>query len=167
VYPSYYGYYDPYDYYSYGYPGYPSAYPGYPSSSYPAYPYPPNSYPGNPYPSNQYPVNPYPQGGSQGYPPSAYPQNGPPGSVNVQPGPNSANNNSGGVSFEISPATAEVFVDGTYVGTVGEFTPTTQALGLPPGRHRIEIRAPGYRTMNVDADIVVGQVIPYRGQMER
>jgi hypothetical protein len=51
--------------------------------------------------------------------------------------------NTGGVSFEITPSTTEVFIDGSFVGTVGEFTPTTQPLGLTPGRHRIEIRAPG------------------------
>jgi hypothetical protein len=71
------------------------------------------------------------------------------------------------VSFEITPSTAEVFADGSYVGTVGQFTPTSQPLGLSAGRHRIEIRAPGYRTMDFDVDIVAGQVIPYRGAMER
>jgi hypothetical protein len=60
-----------------------------------------------------------------------------------------------------------VFIDGSYVGTVGEFTPTTQPIGLAPGRHRIEIRAPGYQTMELDADIVAGQVIPYQGVLER
>jgi hypothetical protein len=73
----------------------------------------------------------------------------------------------GGLSFEISPATAQVYVDGNYVGTAGEFTPTSQPLGLTPGRHHIEIRAEGYRTMDFEVDIVTGQVIPYQGSMER
>jgi len=42
-----------------------------------------------------------------------------------------------------------------------------QPLGLPAGRHRIEIRATGYQTMSIDADIVAGQVIPYQGAMQR
>ena len=63
--------------------------------------------------------------------------------------------------------TAQVFVDGQYVGTVGQFTPTSQPLGLTPGRHHIEIRAQGYRTMDFDADILAGQVIPYQGTLER
>jgi archaellum component FlaG (FlaF/FlaG flagellin family) len=83
----------------------------------------------------------------------------------VQPGQSQAN--TGGVSFEITPSAAQVFIDGSYVGTVGEFTPTTQPIGLTPGRHRIEIRARGYRTMELDADIVAGQVIPYQGVLER
>ena len=75
--------------------------------------------------------------------------------------------NTGGISFEITPNTAEVFVDGSYVGTVGEFTPTSQALGLTPGRHRIEIRASGYRSWDFEEDIVAGQVIPYQGTLQR
>ena len=71
------------------------------------------------------------------------------------------------MSFEITPSDAELYVDGTRVGTVGDFTPTSQPLGLPPGRHQIEIRAPGYRTMAFDVDIVAGQVIPYRGALQR
>jgi hypothetical protein len=141
AYPYSYGYYDPY-YYPYSY-----------SNPYPAYPYPAYPYPASPYPSTGYPANP-----SSTYPPA-------PGSIGVQPG--QSQNNMGGVSFEITPSTAEVFIDGSYVGTVGEFTPTTQPLGLTPGRHQMEIRAPGYRTMNFDVDIVAGQVIPYQGTMER
>ncbi len=144
AYPYYYGYYDSY-YSPYGYP-----------DPYPSYPYPSYPYPAYPYPSTSYPR----------YPTSTYPQNpSASGSIGVQPGQSQAN--TGGVSFEITPGTAQVFIDGSYVGTVGEFTPTTQPIGMTPGRHRIEIRAPGYRTMDFEADVVAGQVIPYQGAMER
>jgi hypothetical protein len=86
----------------------------------------------------------------------------PQGSVNVQP--NQAN--MGGLSFSISPDTAEVWVDGEYFGTVGEFTAESQPLGLPAGRHHIELREPGYQVSSFDVDIVAGQVIPYQGQLE-
>ncbi len=144
-----YGYYDPY-YYPYSYP-YPSAYPTY-SAPYPAAPYP--AYP---------PASAYPQ--QQAYPPSAS------GSIGVQPGQgNTANtlnpSNTGGVSFEITPGDAEVLVDGNLIGIVADFTPSTQPVGLPVGAHRIEIRAPGYRTITFDVNIVAGQVLPYQGAME-
>jgi len=167
IYPYAYGYYDPYyDPYGYSnpypYPAYGYPYPAYgyryPPTSYPAYPssaYPPTAYPQSAYPSSAYPQSAYP---SSAYPPAS-------GSVSVQPGQDQAD--TGGVSFEIAPATAQVFVDGSPVGTVGEFTPTTRPLSLTPGRHRIEIRAPGYQTMDFDADIVAGQVIPYQGTMQR
>jgi hypothetical protein len=173
-YPSYYGYYDPYDG-AYGY-NYPYSYPAYrypyPSTGYPTYgyPYPPTGYPayGYPSPSTGYPAYGYPSP-STGYPAYAPPQSAypapPAGSVQVQPRQTQAD--MGGVSFEITPSTAELFVDGLYVGTTGEFTPQTQPLGLTPGRHRIEIRAPGYRTLSFDVDTIAGQVLPYRGALQR
>jgi hypothetical protein len=72
----------------------------------------------------------------------------------------------GGISFDITPATAAVVIDGTYVGRVSDLGPTTQPMGLKPGRHHVEIRAPGYETVTFDADIVTGQVLPYKGQMQ-
>ena len=139
-------YYDPY-YYPYTYP-YP--YPAY------GYPYPAANYP--PYPTSAYPPSSYP---TSGYPSASYPQSTYPSAAGTDPA------NTGGVSFEITPATAQIIVDGSYAGTVGEFGASMQPLGLPAGRHRIEIRAPGYQTMSFDAEIVVGQVIPYQGAMER
>jgi len=75
--------------------------------------------------------------------------------------------NVGGLSFEITPSNAELFLDNMRVGTVGDFTPTTQPLGVEAGHHHVEIRAPGYQTMSFDVDIVAGQVIPYQGSLER
>jgi hypothetical protein len=89
----------------------------------------------------------------------------PPGSINVQPNqPNQAN--MGGLSFSITPDTAEVWVDGNYFGTVGQFTPESEPLGMPAGRHHVELREPGYQVGSFDVDIVAGQVIPYQGELE-
>jgi hypothetical protein len=71
----------------------------------------------------------------------------------------------GRVTFQITPGTAEVYADGDLVGVVDEFSPSTPGLTLPPGRHHIEIRAPGYATMIMDTDVVAGQVVPYRGSL--
>jgi PEGA domain len=142
-----YAYYDPF-YDPYGYPPY--GYPAYDYSATPGYaPYPPAS--GYAPPTNY-----------QGSPQGNY-QGAPQGSVGVQP----SQSNMGGLSFEISPGDAELIVDGRSIGTVGQFTPNTQPLGLPAGRHQIEVRAAGYRTMSFDVDIVAGQVIPYQGTLER
>jgi PEGA domain len=136
-----YAYYDPY-YYGAPYYAYPS--PGYPSTPYP--------------PSTEYPQSPYPQ--------SPYPQNAPdPNSIGVQPG--QAQANTGGLSFDITPSDAEVTIDGNFVGTVGQFTASSQPLGLSAGRHRVEVSAPGYRSINFDVNIIAGQVVPYQGSMER
>jgi len=86
-----------------------------------------------------------------------------PGSVAVQP-PNEGS--MGGVSFDITPSTAEVWVDGNYYGSVGQFTSSSQPLGLPTGHHHIELREPGYQVSSFEVDIVPGQVIPFQGQLE-
>jgi hypothetical protein len=136
--------------YPYYYPDYyyPYAYP-YPYADSYAYPY-----AAAPVPAPSYQAPSY----SSAYPPVA--QN----SVGVQ---QSAQSNSGGLSFEVTPSDAHVIVDGHDLGTVGQFTPTSQPLGLPAGRHRVEIVANGYRTMASDVDVLAGQVIPFQGAMER
>src|SRR6185312_9803201 len=131
--------------------GYPVAYP-YSADPY-AYGYaaPSYGYPAPAYPANQ-PGTIYPEAASPapGYPPQ---QAAP--SVGVQQGDQESA--PGGVSFEITPSTAAVFVDGTYVGTAGTFGPSSQPLGLIAGQHHIEIRAAGYRTMTFDAEVTPGQ----------
>jgi hypothetical protein len=135
-----YSYYDPY-YYGAPYYAYPS--PGYPSTPYPQ----------SPYPQSQDPQSPYPE---------TVPD---PNSIGVQPG--QAQTNTGGLSFDITPSDAEVTVDGNFVGTVGQFTASSQPLGLAAGRHRVDVSAPGYRSIDFDVNIIAGQVIPYQGSMER
>jgi hypothetical protein len=160
-YTSYYGYYDPfysYPYYPYPYGyAYPYPYPYSYPSAYPAYP--PPAYPPTTYPPSAYPPSAYPPASTQ----PAYPQSGYPPQGSISP----SQANTGGVSFEIQPSDAQVYVDGRYVGNVGQFSPTSQPLGLTAGRHHIQITAPGYRTMEFDADILAGDVLPYQGTLER
>jgi hypothetical protein len=73
----------------------------------------------------------------------------------------------GGISFDIAPSNAQVWVDGVMIGTVGEFTSTSEPLLLSPGDHYIEIRLPGFRTSSFDVTIATGQVTPYQGTLER
>src|SRR4029450_4889070 len=161
----YYPYYRAYPYYypgfsigfGFGFPfGYSSFYYGYPYSS--PYPYNyPYSYPyAYPYPSSSYA---YPAA-SSAYPPrdTTYPGTSSPRSgVTVT--------TVGRVTLEITPGTAEVYADGDFVGVVDDFSASTPGLTLSPGRHHIEVRAPGYATMIMDTDVVAGQVVPYRGSL--
>jgi len=74
---------------------------------------------------------------------------------------------SGGLSFDITPPQAAVYIDGQYVGVVSQFSPDQPPLWLLPGRHHVEIREPGYEVVAFDVDIVPGQVIPYHGDLRR
>jgi len=73
----------------------------------------------------------------------------------------------GGVALEITPFDADVYVDGTYAGRVEDFDGTRQPLTLTAGTHRLEVQAPGYEPMIVDVGVQAGQVIPYRGDLQR
>jgi hypothetical protein len=72
----------------------------------------------------------------------------------------------GGVSFDIAPSDAAVFVDTVYVGTAGDFSATAPPLSLAAGRHHFELRAQGYQTLAFDVDVIPGQVIPYQGTLQ-
>jgi hypothetical protein len=163
----YYPYYRAYPYYypgfsigfGFGFPfGYSSFYYGYPYSS--PYPYNyPYSYPyAYPYPSSSYA---YPAA-SSAYPPrdTTYP-----GTSSSSPRSGVTVTTVGRVTLEITPGTAEVYADGDFVGVVDDFSASTPGLTLSPGRHHIEVRAPGYATMIMDTDVVAGQVVPYRGSL--
>jgi hypothetical protein len=113
------------------------------------------------YPASNYPTSNYP---ASSYPPSSYPERQSAPAIGAQRGEQSA---PGGISFEITPESAAVFVDGTYMGTAGEFGATAEPLGLNAGRHHVEIRAAGYRTMTFDADVRAAEVIPYQGTLQR
>jgi PEGA domain-containing protein len=82
-------------------------------------------------------------------------------SVSVSPG-----TAYGGVSFQITPDDAAVYVDGNYVGTVGTFYDPEHPLTLAAGPHRIEIAADGYQTLTFDVNVQSGQVIPYQGALQ-
>jgi hypothetical protein len=71
----------------------------------------------------------------------------------------------GGLSFEIEPYDAAVFIDGVYVGTVADFSPGQPPLTLRAGLHHVELRAAGYQVMDFDITVVAGQVIPYQGTL--
>lgn len=73
----------------------------------------------------------------------------------------------GGVSFDITPASAQVSVDGVFVGIVDDFNATSEPLLLAPGTHYLEVRLAGYRTATFDVTVTSGEVTPYQGTLER
>lgn len=115
-----------------------------------------------------YSTQPY---GDYGYPNQGYPQEYQQpyqqGSVQVQPGVQPGPTNAGGVTFEVNPPDAQIFVDGNYYGVAEDFDGTKQPLTLQLGQHRVELRRQGYQVVTFDVNVIAGQVIPYRGDMPR
>jgi hypothetical protein len=73
----------------------------------------------------------------------------------------------GGISLIVDPDTATVVVDGVEVGLARDFSATEQPLTLLPGRHHIELFAPCLQSLAFDVDVIAGQVIPFRGVLQR
>ena len=67
----------------------------------------------------------------------------------------------------VEPGSAQVFVDGSYVGTADEFDGTRRTLMLDPGAHSIELSESGYETMRFQVMPDASQPIVYRRALTR
>jgi hypothetical protein len=54
------------------------------------------------------------------------------------------------VKITVNPSRAAVFVDGLFVGHVGEFEGIGRGMLVAPGTHRIKIALPGYQIFETD-----------------
>ena len=72
----------------------------------------------------------------------------------------------GGVSFDVTPDTASVVVDGSLVGSARDFGPLRQPLTLMPGRHHVELQDADSEPLAFDVDVVAGEVVPFRGTLQ-
>jgi hypothetical protein len=73
----------------------------------------------------------------------------------------------GGLVLMTVPDSAQVFVDGFYVGLAEEFGTQGRPMSIAAGVHRIELRAPGYETLSFSVVIDPYQIMRYRGDMTR
>jgi hypothetical protein len=75
------------------------------------------------------------------------------------------------LKLTVNPDRAAVFLDDGYVGHAAEFGGAFHSMLLPPGKHRIKVELPGYRTFEtevnllprqkskVETDLVVGSIL--------
>ena len=59
----------------------------------------------------------------------------------------------GGLRMEVTPKTAQVYVDGAYAGIVDDFNGHFQHLDLTSGGHHIDVGAPGFQPLSFDTYI--------------
>ncbi len=69
----------------------------------------------------------------------------------------------GRLELKVRPEDASVYVDGAFRGSARE----ASALKLAPGRHRIEIVRPGYRTHDREVDIAPGETTDLTIELEK
>ena len=63
------------------------------------------------------------------------------------------------VKISVNPSRAAVFLDGRFVGHVGEFGGAGRALLVAPGSHQIKIALPGYTTFESDINPLPNQKV--------
>jgi hypothetical protein len=61
------------------------------------------------------------------------------------------------IKLDVRPNRAAVFVDGVFIGHVGEFTGIGKALLVEPGKRKISITLPGYQTFQTEIDLAPNQ----------
>jgi hypothetical protein len=61
------------------------------------------------------------------------------------------------IKMSVSPNRAAVFLDDQFVGHVDEFDGPGQALLMAPGKHRVKITLPGYRTFETELNLLAEQ----------
>jgi hypothetical protein len=66
---------------------------------------------------------------------------------------------------QVTPGTAEVVIDGAYVGTVDDLRRTGVGQELEPGPHQLELRAPGYEPVTAGVRIAADETLFYRRDM--
>lgn len=71
----------------------------------------------------------------------------------------------GRLALTVTPLSAQVLVDGFYVGLVEDFA--DRGLWLDPGARRIELRADGYDTATFDVHVEEGETVSYQRNLAR
>jgi PEGA domain len=61
------------------------------------------------------------------------------------------------LKLDIEPGRAAVFLDGKFVGHAGEFGGALHSMLIAPGKHRIKVELPGYRTFETEVNMLAGQ----------
>jgi len=69
------------------------------------------------------------------------------------------------VKIAVSPSRAAVFLDGLFVGHVGEFEGAGRGMLLAPGAHQIRIALPGYQTFETDINPIANQKVEIKTEL--
>ncbi len=69
------------------------------------------------------------------------------------------------LKIEVDPPRAAVFVDGEFVGHVGEFEGRLRGMLIAPGMHKIKIALPGYRTFESDIEALPHQKVEVKTRL--
>ncbi len=69
------------------------------------------------------------------------------------------------VKIAVNPSRAAVFLDGLFVGHVGEFEGMGRGMLVAPGTHQIRIALPGYQTFETDINPLANQKVEIKTEL--
>jgi PEGA domain-containing protein len=69
------------------------------------------------------------------------------------------------VKLSVSPSRAAVFLDGRFVGHVGEFEGVGRALQVAPGDHKIKIALPGFKSFETEINPTANQKVEVKTEL--
>jgi hypothetical protein len=71
------------------------------------------------------------------------------------------------VKISVNPSRAAVFVDGQFMGHVGEFQGPGRGLLVAPGEHKIKIALPGYKSFESDINPIANQKVEVKTDLQQ
>jgi hypothetical protein len=71
------------------------------------------------------------------------------------------------VKIAVNPSRAAVFLDGFFVGHVGEFEGMGRGMLIVPGTHQIRIALPGYQTFETFINPIANQKVEIKTDLVR
>src|SRR5580693_3754466 len=71
------------------------------------------------------------------------------------------------VKITVHPSRAAVFLDGLFVGHVGEFEGAGRGMLVAPGTHQIRITLPGYQTFETDINPTANQKVQIKTELAK
>ncbi len=69
------------------------------------------------------------------------------------------------VKIAVNPSRAAVFLDGLFVGHVGEFEGAGRGLLIAPGPHKIKVALPGYQTFETEINPLANQKVEVKTEL--
>jgi len=69
------------------------------------------------------------------------------------------------VKIAVNPSRAAVFLDGLFVGHVGEFEGAGRGLLIAPGAHKIKVALPGYQTFETEINPLANQKVEVKTEL--
>ncbi len=70
------------------------------------------------------------------------------------------------VDTDVSPEAAEVYLDGTFIGSADDFDGYPDFLWLETGKYTIEFRHPSYESVKHEVDVRPGQALRFRDDLK-